>query len=94
MGKELCYIRSQIENAVRSNANHEEMTVSVRHTGDTKKVVHTTAVESDAIEVGNEVYAPTIRPFPKSFGPPSILRLQTSRLDTEMREIRPHSIVQ
>ncbi|CAG9532496.1 unnamed protein product [Cercopithifilaria johnstoni] len=94
IGKELRCIQSQIENYVRSDANQAEMTVSARYTRDARRVVHDTAVRSDTIEVGSEVYASTVRPFHNSTGSPPMLRPQTSRLDTEMREIRPHSVVQ
>ncbi|EJW85772.1 hypothetical protein WUBG_03316 [Wuchereria bancrofti] len=94
IGKELYSIRSQIENAARSgDANHANVTVSAKCTRDTKGVARHTAAEIGAIEVGNEVHAPAIRPLHNNTGSPT-LRLQTSRLDTEMREIRHHSIVQ
>ncbi|KAL4003829.1 Rab-GTPase-TBC domain family protein [Acanthocheilonema viteae] len=89
--KELRSIRSQVENAVRSDANHTKVTVSTR---DTRRVDHDIAVGSSAIEVGNEVYAPTVRSFHNGTGSPSMLRLQTSRRDTEMCVIGPHSVVQ
>lgn len=92
--EELCSIRSQVENAVRSDASHAEVTVSARCARDTRGIVGDTAVAGGAIEVGNEVYVPTVRPLHNSTGSPSMLPLQTSRLDTEMREIRPHSVVQ
>lgn len=91
--KELRSIQSQVENAVRSNAGYAEVTISAKSRSDTK-VVHNTAMGGCAIEIGNEVCASTVRPLNSSIDSPPTLQLQASRLDTEMCEIRPHSVVQ
>uniref|UniRef100_A0A1I7VEF0 Rab-GAP TBC domain-containing protein n=1 Tax=Loa loa TaxID=7209 RepID=A0A1I7VEF0_LOALO len=92
IAEELRGIRSQVENAVRLGTKHAKMTVSSGFIRDTREIVRDTG--SGAIEVGNEVHVPTVRSLHNSAGSSSMLRLQVSQLDTEMREIRPHSAVQ
>lgn len=67
--------------------------VSARCTGDTKGVRRNSAIGFDAIEVGNEVNAPIIQSLYDNTGS-STLQNEASRLDTEMREIKPHSVIQ
>uniref|UniRef100_A0A0R3RJV4 Rab-GAP TBC domain-containing protein n=1 Tax=Elaeophora elaphi TaxID=1147741 RepID=A0A0R3RJV4_9BILA len=92
--KELRSIRSQVENVMRPDANQAEVIISAKHTRNAKRVAHDIVVGSGAIEVGNEVYVPTMRPLHDNTGSSQMLRVQTSRLDTEMREIKPHPVNQ
>ncbi|VDK70027.1 unnamed protein product [Litomosoides sigmodontis] len=91
--KELHSIQSQVENAVRSNFGHAEVVISTNSTNDTR-VAHNTGMGGYAIEIGNEACASTAPPFNSSTGSLPTLQRQASRLDTEMCEIRPHSVVQ
>uniref|UniRef100_A0A915PCB7 Rab-GAP TBC domain-containing protein n=1 Tax=Setaria digitata TaxID=48799 RepID=A0A915PCB7_9BILA len=89
--KELHSIQSQVENAARLDVNnHPEVAASTRYR---RRSGHGIAVASDVIEVGNEVCPPALRSLSNGTDSSSISRLQAS-LDTEMREIKPHSVLQ
>ncbi|KAM3722790.1 TBC1 domain family member [Dirofilaria immitis] len=88
--EELYSIQSQVQNAARANANNQAKMAVSTYKGE---FACNTTMPSDIIEVGNEVHASTLRPLPNNIDSSSMQQLQASQSGTEMREIRPHSVV-
>ncbi|VDO41403.1 unnamed protein product [Onchocerca flexuosa] len=91
IAEELHSIQSQVENATRSDANNQaNVALSTRYR---KEVIRNTSMANDVIEVGNEVHAPSFRLLHNNTGSSSMQQFQAAESGTEMREIRPHSVV-
>ncbi|VDK72716.1 unnamed protein product [Onchocerca ochengi] len=91
IAEELYNIQFQVENAVRSDVNNQaNVALPARYR---KEVVRNISMANDAIEVGNEVFAPTFRLLHNNTGLSSMQQFQAPESGTEMHEIRPHSAV-